>query len=314
MSTIDGLQFERVATNGVTLHVARAGPEDGPLVILLHGFPEFWYGWRSQIGTLAEAGYRVWIPDQRGYNLSDKPTPVAAYALDTLTADVIGLIDAAGRERATLIGHDWGGIVAWWAALRHPDRLERVAILNAPHPAVMRRHVIRHPSQILKSCVHPLLPAPLAPRGEPRRGNWRGLERALRETSRPGTFRDDDLALYRKAWSEPKAITSMIHWYRALVRHGPRLPDDPRVRVPSLLIWGARDHFLNRELAVASASPLRGGPPGAHRGGHPLGAARGARSGEPAPARLPRGHEAGIDPLRAGVQGARRRARRARGR
>ena len=113
MAAIDGLQFERVATNGVTLHVACAGPEDGPLVILLHGFPEYWYGWRSQIGALAERGYRLWIPDQRGYDLSDKPKPVAAYALDTLTADIIGLIDAAGRERATLIGHDWGGIVAW---------------------------------------------------------------------------------------------------------------------------------------------------------------------------------------------------------
>ncbi len=254
MSTVDGLHFERVVTNGVTLHVARAGREDGPLVILLHGFPEFWYGWRSQIGALAGAGYRVWIPDQRGYNLSDKPTPVAAYALDTLTADVIGLIDAAGRERATLIGHDWGGIVTWWAALRHPDRLERVAILNAPHPAVMRRHALRHPSQLLKSWYIFFFQLPRLPEASLRRGNWRGLVRALRETSRPGTFGDADLELYRKAWAEPKALTSMIHWYRALVRHQPRPPDDLRVRVPSLLVWGARDQFLDRELAAAGAS------------------------------------------------------------
>jgi len=254
MSTVVGVQFERVETNGVSLHVARAGPEDGPLVILLHGFPEFWYGWRSQIGPLAGAGYRVWVPDQRGYNLSDKPSPVAAYALDTLTADVIGLIDAAGRERATLIGHDWGGIVAWWAALRHPDRLERVAVLNAPHPAVMRRHAIRHPSQLLKSWYILFFQLPRLPEASLRRGNWNGLERALRETSRPGTFPEAELALYRTAWSEPKALTSMIHWYRALVRHQPRPPDDLRVRIPSLLIWGARDHFLNRELATSSAS------------------------------------------------------------
>jgi len=254
MSADVGVQFDRIVTNGVTLHVARAGPEDGPLVILLHGFPEFWYGWRSQIGPLAERGYRVWVPDQRGYNLSDKPTPVAAYGLDTLTADVIGLIDAAGRERATLIGHDWGGIVAWWAALRHPGRLERLAILNAPHPAVMRRHAIRHPSQLLKSWYISFFQLPRLPEASLSRRGWKGLVRALRDTSRPGTFGEADLEHYRRAWSEPEAITSMIHWYRALVRHQPRPPDDPRVGVASLLIWGARDHFLDRGLAIASAS------------------------------------------------------------
>ena len=254
MSTIVGLQFERVETNGVRLHVARAGPEDGPLVILLHGFPEFWYGWRSQIGPLAGRGYRVWAPDQRGYNLSDKPTPVASYTLDALTEDVIGLIDAAGRERATLIGHDWGGIVAWWAALRYPDRLERVAILNAPHPAVMRRHAIRHPSQLLKSWYIAFFQLPRLPEAFLRRGDWKGLVRALGDTSRSGTFREADLELYRSAWSEPKALTSMIHWYRALVRHPPRPPEHLRIRVPSLLIWGARDHCLTRDLAASSAS------------------------------------------------------------
>jgi pimeloyl-ACP methyl ester carboxylesterase len=118
----------------------------------------------------------------------------------------------------------------------------------------MRRHAIRHPSQILKSSYILFFQLPWLPEASFRRGNWRGLERGLRDTSRPGTFVESDLALYRKAWSEPKAITSMIHWYRALVRYGPRLPDDHQVRVPSLLIWGARDHFLNRELADSSAS------------------------------------------------------------
>jgi pimeloyl-ACP methyl ester carboxylesterase len=131
-----------ITTNGVTLHAVHSGPEGGPLAILLHGFPEFWYGWRHQIGPLAGAGHRVLAPDQRGYNTSDKPVRVADYALDLLAADVIGLIDAAGagRARAALIGHDWGGIVAWWAALRYPERIERLAVLNAPHPVAFRRY------------------------------------------------------------------------------------------------------------------------------------------------------------------------------
>ena len=122
-----------IKSNGVNLHVVQAGPEDGPLVILLHGFPEFWYGWRKQIDLLAEQGYRVWAPDQRGYNISEKPNGIGAYTLDKLSADVIGLIDAAGRETAILVGHDWGAGVAWWMACKFPQRLSKLVIMNVPH-------------------------------------------------------------------------------------------------------------------------------------------------------------------------------------
>ncbi len=106
--TLPELTHATIRTNGINLHVVQAGPQDGPLVILLHGFPEFWYGWKHQIGALSAAGFRVWVPDQRGYNLSDKPTGVAAYGLDPLAQDVVGLIDAAGVEKAhAVIGHDW---------------------------------------------------------------------------------------------------------------------------------------------------------------------------------------------------------------
>ena len=114
-----------VNTNGIRLHVVQAGPQNGPLVILLHGFPEFWYGWRHQISYLANAGYRVWVPDQRGYNLSDKPKGIAAYNLDHLANDIIGLIDAAGQQKVFLVGHDWGAAVTWWVANKYPERLER---------------------------------------------------------------------------------------------------------------------------------------------------------------------------------------------
>ena len=118
---MDGIEFHHVSTNGVTLNVAQAGPADGKLVILLHGFPEFWYEWRKQIPALAAAGFRVWAPDQRGYNTSDKPPRVWDYRLDALAADVVGLIDAAGRERAIVVGHDWGGAAAWWTAANYPS-------------------------------------------------------------------------------------------------------------------------------------------------------------------------------------------------
>jgi epoxide hydrolase 4 len=128
----DRLRHATFSTNGIRLHVVESGPEDGPPVILLHGFPEFWYGWRHQIGPLADAGFRVLAPDQRGYAASEKPEPVSAYALDTLANDVAGLIGSTGRPRAAVVGHDWGGIVAWWLAVRRPEQVERLAVLNAP--------------------------------------------------------------------------------------------------------------------------------------------------------------------------------------
>jgi pimeloyl-ACP methyl ester carboxylesterase len=219
---------------------------------LLHGFPEPWLCWRHQIGPLAEAGYRVLAPDQRGYNTSAKPPRVADYALDVLAADVIGLIDAAGRAKANVVGHDWGGIVAWWVALKHPDRVERLAILNAPHPVAFRHLLYRQPAQLLRSWYVFFFQLPRLPEANFRRANWHALTRALRTTSRPGAFSDEDLDLYRRAWSEPGAITAMIHWYRASLRQPPPTPADPRIHVPTLLLWGTDDAFIRRGAADAS--------------------------------------------------------------
>ena len=138
-------------TNGVNLHVVMTGAQDGPLVILLHGFPEFWYGWRKQMPALAAAGYAVWAPDQRGYNRSDKPAGVGAYHIDTLADDIAGLIAASGREQVYLVGHDWGAAVAWWVAGKYPTRIKKLAILNVPHPAVMRRAVLEDAEQRKRS-------------------------------------------------------------------------------------------------------------------------------------------------------------------
>lgn len=249
---IDEFRKIPIPTDGITLNVATGGPPDGPPVVLLHGFPETWRCWHRLIGPLADAGLSVLAPDQRGYGRSDKPRGVASYALDLLASDVVGLIDSAGRPRASVVGHDWGGIVAWWLAIRHPGRVERLAVLNAPHPVALRRYLGRHPLQLLRSWYAFAFQLPRLPEALFRRDNWTPLARALRRTSRPGTFTEDDLDAYRRAWSEPGAITSMIHWYRAALRRPPPRPADPRIHVPTLLIWGEQDRFLARGLAEPS--------------------------------------------------------------
>ncbi|QEH35960.1 Soluble epoxide hydrolase [Aquisphaera giovannonii] len=246
------LRDANYAANGIRIHAAEAGPPAGPAVILLHGFPEFWYGWRHQIGPLAAAGFRVIAPDQRGYNTSDKPGRVADYALDVLAADVVGLIEAAGLERASLVGHDWGGLVAWWVAARHPERVERLAILNAPHPAAYRRVLRSSPKQWLKSWYVAFFQVPKLPEALSRLRGWRAMADGMRASSRPGTFSEADFDRYREAWSRPGAITAMINWYRALVREGPPTPEDARIRVPTRILWGANDRFIERRAAADS--------------------------------------------------------------
>jgi pimeloyl-ACP methyl ester carboxylesterase len=241
-----------ISAGEVKLHAIEAGPEDGPLAILLHGFPEFWYAWRQQIAPLAAAGYRVLVPDQRGYNLSEKPRGVAAYGLDRLAGDVVGLLDDAGRETALVVGHDWGGAVAWWTAIRHPERVARLAVLNMPHPRVMERFVRRDPAQRKRSSYIFLFQIPWLPERRLAAGNFARAAAALEKTSRPGTFGEDDLARYRAAWSQPGAIHAMIQWYRAALRARPRRPPSTEVRAPTLLVWGARDGFLGREMAEPS--------------------------------------------------------------
>jgi pimeloyl-ACP methyl ester carboxylesterase len=239
-------------TNGINLHVVKAGPDDGPLVILLHGFPEFWYGWRYQIEALAGAGFLVLAPDQRGYNLSDKPRSISAYNLDELAADIIGLIDAVGRQKAHLVGHDWGGAVAWWTAVKYLQRLEKLIILNTPHPKVMRRNMLHNRVQRRKSWYFFLFQIPFLPEWRMRRANWNIGGRMLQRTSRVGTFSDADVEVYRQAWSQPGATRGMFNWYRASLRRPPQRVRNSRVSIPALMIWGAQDRFLARELAQQS--------------------------------------------------------------
>lgn len=249
-----GFEHAYVATNGVTLHVVRAGPEDGPLVVLLHGFPEFWYAWRHYISALSAAGYRVLAPDQRGYNLSDKPLRVSDYALDTLAADVAGLIEAEGRKKAFVVGHDWGAAVTWWLAAHHPDRVERAAVLNVPHPEVMRARLLGgSPTQILRSWYMFYFQIPWLPeRAFAQDGGRRQFAR-ITSIGRKHAFAPGDEAAYLAAWAQPDAPRAMIDWYRAAARwaFGPR-EAVPRITAPVHVLWGCQDKLLDAAMVEPS--------------------------------------------------------------
>ena len=232
----------------IDLHAVAAGPPDGPVIILLHGFPEFWYSWHKQIEPLATAGFRVIVPDQRGYNLSSKPRGAANYALSHLTSDVLVIAGQLNAEKFFLAGHDWGAAVAWSVALLHPQRVAKLAILNVPHPSVMRRYLASNRRQLRRSWYMFFFQLPFLPEAAFTAFNYRLGVRSFVRSSREGTFSPDDLAQYRSAWSQPHALTSMINWYRAAFRFRTQFPHST-VHVPTRILWGERDAFLLADMA-----------------------------------------------------------------
>jgi epoxide hydrolase 4 len=237
-------------TGPVRLHFKAAG--QGRPVVLLHGFPDFWYGWRRQLGPLVQNGYRVVAPDLRGYNLSDKPREVGAYAVDVLASDVLQLADELWPgEKISLVGHDWGAAVAWWIGITYPHRLDRLVIVNVPHPAVFEQY-IRRPSQLLKSWYILFFQLPRLPEWALSSRDCYGLSTMLRQSSHEGAFTEADLQQYRRAWKQPRALTAMLHWYRAAVRYRAPLEASLRVTVPTLVFWGNQDVALSSEMAEPS--------------------------------------------------------------
>ncbi len=247
---IPGADPVRLQTNGIELHAVAAGPADGPLVVLLHGFPEFAYGWRRQIGPLAAAGLRVIAPDQRGYSLSDKPDGITAYAIDVLADDVLGLARTLGRERFAVVGHDWGAAVAWHLAARNPERVERVAVLNGIGVTAGRAYAQGRPSQMLKSWYMGFFQAPGLPELALRVADFAWLRSAMIRSSRPGTFGAEDFRCYKEAWARSGALTAMLNWYRALRLYARSLPPE-QMRVPMRIVWGDHDAFLERGMVEA---------------------------------------------------------------
>ncbi|MBA3469070.1 MAG: alpha/beta hydrolase [Herpetosiphonaceae bacterium] len=239
------------AVNGVNLHYVIAG--SGPLVVLLHGFPEFWYSWRHQIEPLAQR-HTVVALDQRGYNHSSKPAAVADYALEQLVEDVRALIRHLGHTHAVIVGHDWGGVVAWAFAMRYPLVTLRLAVLNLPHPRLMRKALLSNPRQMLRSWYAAAFQIPKLPEWLMERGRYGLLTRSFTSwVSRSNVFTPADLELYRQAWSQPGALTAMVNWYRAFRFSKNFYATVPEIiSVPTLLIWGTADKALGQELTYGT--------------------------------------------------------------
>lgn len=241
------LKFEHINTNGIRLHAALAGPADGEPVFLLHGFPDAWFGWEAQIGPLVGAGFRVIVPDQRGYNLSDKPKGISSYKMSILVEDILGLADALGYDRFYLAGHDFGAMVSWNIAMYYPERIKRLIVANVPHPNVMGSYLRSHPKQMLKSWYAFFFQIPKLPEWTTRMNNWRFLISAM-----PKAFTKEERNRYRDAWGQPGAITAMINWYRASFRGMGRSGKENKIKVSTLILWGKQDPHISYEMAPLS--------------------------------------------------------------
>ncbi|PKL76143.1 MAG: alpha/beta hydrolase [Candidatus Melainabacteria bacterium HGW-Melainabacteria-1] len=245
-------QAERIKVGEIQLNVLDSGPRDGLPLLFLHGFPDFHYGWRKQLAAFEERRYRVIAPDQRGYNLSDKPKGIAAYQLDTLGRDLLALLDALGLKQVVVIGHDWGGATAWWLAHHHPERVKGLVMLNMPHPDVFAQYLRKHRSQLLKSWYMLFFQLPGLPEFLLSRGKWMHFAQSIQSGARRGAFTQQDMEKYVKAWSEPGAFKGMLNWYRAALRKPPKPFPKTAVKPPTLMVWGAQDRFLEAGLAQPS--------------------------------------------------------------
>jgi len=258
-------EFARV--NGVDLHYVTVDPDpvavdhptgDAPLVVLLHGFPEFWYAWRHHLDPLADAGYRVVAPDMRGYNRSSVPEGVDSYRPAELVADIRGLVEHLGYARVAVVGHDWGGAVAWETAIREPETVRRLAVLNAPHPEAYRRALLRSPGQLARSWYVFAFQMPWLPERILRTDDYRAVGGMLDDTARPEAFTDADVRRYKNAMARSASLSGPVNYYRAAAREAVRrqfrsvVPGagirDATVGVPTLVIWGERDRALSTSL------------------------------------------------------------------
>ncbi len=250
-SNISEIRHHTVTAGGLRFHVAESGPEDGPPVLLLHGFPECWYSWRRQLPALAAAGFRAMAPDLRGYNLSDKPSHVADYAPKKLCADVVALSNALGYKRLDVVGHDWGGAVAWLTAsfpeTRHVVR--RLLVCNAPHPALFVDQLSL--SQLRRSWYMLLFQLPHLPEWLLSHDDYAYLRKIFAHTQAlRQKVTDADFAMYKAALQQPGALTATINYYRAALRQNPLTfaKQVEPVAAETLLIWGEQDVALGREL------------------------------------------------------------------
>ncbi|MGI8554886.1 MAG: alpha/beta fold hydrolase, partial [Pyrinomonadaceae bacterium] len=242
------IKLDEAQIGGVRLHYATAGAGD-KLVVLLHGFPEFWLSWRQQIIALSH-DYTVVAPDMRGYNLSDKPSGVEEYKIEKLVDDVMGLIRHFGREQAAVVGHDWGAAVAWAVAQNHPEAVWKLCAMQIPPARIWRKNQTL--KQFLTSWYMFFLQIPKLPEWLMSLNDYAFLADALKKsTAKPGVFTDEKIAEYKRAWSEPDALTAMINYYRANVFSRLLKPQpEKKITVPTLFIYGEKDHAVLPETVA----------------------------------------------------------------
>jgi pimeloyl-ACP methyl ester carboxylesterase len=252
---MNALEMDRIALpTGVTLAVQTGGPADAEAIIFLHGFPESHRTWRDVAPALAK-DFRVIAPDQRGFGTSDKPHGVEAYRTDRIIEDLIALADALDLERFTLVGHDWGGAIAWLAALRHPDRLSRLVIVNAPHPLVFQKSLFDDPAQRAASQYISAFRNPMMEQGLEAMGLETFFTKTFASHADISLLSDEERQAYLDDWSQPGALTAMLNWYRASEIVVPKVGDEasapawtkapfPRILVPTLVLWAMRDTAL----------------------------------------------------------------------
>jgi epoxide hydrolase 4 len=249
------IRHDSVPANGLRFHVASCG-EGEALALCLHGFPESWFSWRFQLPLLARLGWRAWAPDLRGYGETSRPTHMRDYALEHLLDDVAGLIDASGARRVMLLAHDWGALVAWSFAMRRVRPLERLVILNVPHPAAAAA-AFRSPRQWLRSWYALFFQVPRLPEWLLARRGGEAVGRAIaRSACDRSRFPEEVLAVYRANAARPGAAKAMIDYYRALVRGGgarrQRALGTPPIEVPTLMLWGVEDVALTLETTFGT--------------------------------------------------------------
>lgn len=254
MKSNQKITYQLISVNGINLHTAMAGPRDGEPVILLHGFPDASFGWKEQMIALAEQNYFVIAPDQRGYNLSDKPRGKKNYMMKVLVADIIALADELGFKKFNLAGHDFGALVSWNLVENFGKRVKRLVIFNVPHPKVLKKFQRENKEQRRKSWYAYFFKLPLLPELLVKRGNWKFLASAMKNS-----FSNEEIDKYRTAWSRPGAIAAMINWYRCLFLQ--KADDRPknRITVPTLIVWGKQDPHLMWEMASESAAMCENG-------------------------------------------------------
>ncbi len=243
-----------LATNGINLHSVAQG--EGPLMLFLHGFPEFWYSWRHQLTEFA-SDYTCVAVDLRGYNESDKPSGVEAYRMEVLVEDIKGVIQTLGYNRCILVGHDWGGAIAWSFAYTYPQMLESLIVMNLPHPAQFAAG-LRTPQQLLRSWYVGFFQIPLLPEVLIQAGDYWLIEQIFKGMAiRKAAFSDPDIQQYKAAADKPGALTAMLNYYRALPISDFLGKNWPVLEVPTLMIWGEEDAALGKELTVGTEEYVR---------------------------------------------------------